>query len=165
MSSPTLHSTYYASTRTGTTGIQEATQEAKLCSGFRGAFRHQGKMDKYSTFPVCHRLSTSAILYRCWIQGTLPVRGGTSVQSFPPPRLPCAGRTAAGDPAAHAPHPAAPSGSHPTNPSERSGASDFHLPVTTKQKKCCHWMALASSFIFRGKNTCTSTAWKRKCLG
>lgn len=157
------------STRTGTTGIQEATQDAKLCSGFRGTFRHQGKMNKCSTFPGCHRfpvsLSTSTILYWCWTWGMLPVRGGTSVQSFPPPRLPCAGHTAAGAPGAHAPRPAAPSGSHPANPSERSGASDFHLPATTKQKKCCHGMVLASSFIFKGKNTCTSTAWKRKCLG
>lgn len=65
MSSPMLHSTYYMSTRTGTTGIQEATQETKLCSGFRGASRHQGKTNKYSPFPGCHRfpisLSISAI--------------------------------------------------------------------------------------------------------
>lgn len=104
-------------------------------------------------FSVCHKfpvsLSTSAVLYRCWTQGMLPVRGDTWVQSFPPPRLPCAGRTAAGAPGAPAPHPAAPSGSHPANPSERSGASGFHLPATTKQTKCCHWMlALISSFIF-----------------
>lgn len=96
--------------------------------------------------------------------GTLPVRGDTSVQSFPPPRLPCAGRTAAGAPGAHAPRPAAPSGSHPANPSERSGASDFHLPAVTKKTKCCHWMTLVSRLIFRRKNDCMSTARKCKCL-
>lgn len=142
--------------------------KAKLCSGFRGPFRHMGKINKYSPFPGCHRfpisLSTSAILYQCWKQGMLPVQGDTSVQSFPPPRLLCAGHTAAAALGARVPHPAAPCRSHPANPSEHSGASDFHLPDTTKQMTRCHWMALASSFIFRRKSARKSTAWNTKCL-
>lgn len=83
--------------------------------------------------------------------GTLPVLGGTSAQSFPPPRLPCPGHTAAGAHGALARRPAALSGSHPANPSQRSAVSDFHLPARTKQNKSCHRVALGSRFICKRK--------------